>query len=85
MILPACCPRAASGHATVAEQRDEIAAVHSITSSARRTHMAAIDLFVVPTIGFRLLYALVMVRLARRGQRIALTRSDRRNATQTRR
>ena len=29
-------------------------------------HIAAIDLFVVPTIGFRLLYALVIVRLARR-------------------
>ena len=28
--------------------------------------IAAIDLFVVPTIGFRLLYALVIVRLARR-------------------
>src|ERR1700716_4176043 len=34
-----------------------------------RNHLppiAAIDLFVVPTIGFRLLYALVIVRLARR-------------------
>jgi transposase InsO family protein len=30
------------------------------------SHIAAIDLFVVPTIGFRLLYALVIVRLARR-------------------
>ena len=29
-------------------------------------HIAAIDLFVVPAIGFRLLYALVIVRLARR-------------------
>ena len=29
-------------------------------------HIAAMDLFVVPTIGFRLLYALVIVRLARR-------------------
>jgi hypothetical protein len=29
-------------------------------------HIATIDLFVVPTIGFRLLYALVIVRLARR-------------------
>jgi hypothetical protein len=29
-------------------------------------HIAAIDLFVVPTIGFRLLYTLVIVRLARR-------------------
>jgi hypothetical protein len=29
-------------------------------------HIAAIDLFVVPTIGFRPLYALVIVRLARR-------------------
>ena len=29
-------------------------------------HIAAIDLFVVPTIGFRLLYALVIVRLDRR-------------------
>ena len=29
-------------------------------------HIAAIDLFVVPTIGFRLLYVLVIVRLARR-------------------
>ena len=29
-------------------------------------HIAAIDLFVVPTIGFHLLYALVIVRLARR-------------------
>jgi transposase InsO family protein len=29
-------------------------------------HIAAIDLFVVPTIGFRLLHALVIVRLARR-------------------
>jgi hypothetical protein len=29
-------------------------------------HIAAIDLFVVPTIGFRLLYALVIVRLVRR-------------------
>src|SRR5947207_369336 len=29
-------------------------------------HIAAIDLFLVPTIGFRLLYALVIVRLARR-------------------
>jgi transposase InsO family protein len=29
-------------------------------------HIAAIDLFVVPTIGYRLLYALVIVRLARR-------------------
>src|SRR3977135_4620695 len=29
-------------------------------------HIAAIDLFVVPTIGFRLLYALVIVRLAPR-------------------
>ena len=29
-------------------------------------HIAAIDLFVVPTIGFRLLYGLVIVRLARR-------------------
>jgi transposase InsO family protein len=29
-------------------------------------HIAAIDLFVVPTFGFRLLYALVIVRLARR-------------------
>src|SRR5262249_62425075 len=28
--------------------------------------IAAIDLFIVPTIGFRLLYALVIVRLARR-------------------
>src|SRR4030095_13402945 len=34
-----------------------------------RTHMphiAAMDLFVVPTIGFKLLYVLVIVRLARR-------------------
>ena len=29
-------------------------------------HIAAIDLFVVPSIGFRLLYALVIVRLGRR-------------------
>jgi transposase InsO family protein len=29
-------------------------------------HIAAVDLFVVPTIGFKLLYALVIVRLARR-------------------
>jgi transposase InsO family protein len=29
-------------------------------------HIAAMDLFVVPTIGFKLLYALVIVRLARR-------------------
>jgi transposase InsO family protein len=29
-------------------------------------HIAAIDLFVVPTIGFRLLYAIVIVRLSRR-------------------
>src|SRR3979409_1310760 len=29
-------------------------------------HIAAIDLFVVPTIGFHLLYVLVIVRLARR-------------------
>jgi hypothetical protein len=36
MILPACCARAASGHvaAGAAEQRDELAASHSITSSA---------------------------------------------------
>jgi hypothetical protein len=32
----------------------------------RLIHIAAIDLFVVPTIGFRLLYVLVIVRLARR-------------------
>ncbi len=32
----------------------------------RMPHIAAIDLFVVLTIGFRLLYALVIVRLARR-------------------
>src|SRR5262249_60444897 len=30
-------------------------------------HMAAMDLFVVPTIGFIQLYVLVIVRLARRG------------------
>jgi transposase InsO family protein len=38
-------------------------------STFLRNHLpdiAAIDLFVVPTIGFRLLYALVIVRLARR-------------------
>jgi hypothetical protein len=38
-------------------------------STFLRNHMpyiAAIDLFVVPTIGFRLLYALVIVRLSRR-------------------
>jgi transposase InsO family protein len=38
-------------------------------STFLRNHMpyiAAIDLFLVPTIGFRLLYALVIVRLARR-------------------
>ena len=29
-------------------------------------HIAAMDLFVVPTIGFNLLYVLVKVRLARR-------------------
>jgi len=29
-------------------------------------HIAALDLFVVPTIGFNLLYVLVIVRLARR-------------------
>ena len=29
-------------------------------------HIAAMDLFVVPTIGFNLLYVLVIVRLARR-------------------
>src|SRR5262249_24313628 len=29
-------------------------------------HIAAVDLFVVPTVGFNLLYALVIVRLARR-------------------
>src|SRR4030095_12960174 len=29
-------------------------------------HIAAMDLFVVPTIGFKLLYVLVIVRLARR-------------------
>jgi hypothetical protein len=29
-------------------------------------HIAAIDLFVVPTIGFKLLYGLVILRLARR-------------------
>ena len=30
------------------------------------THIAAIDMFVVPTIGFRLLYGLVIIRLGRR-------------------
>jgi hypothetical protein len=30
------------------------------------SHIAAMDLFVVPTIGFSLLYVLVIVRLARR-------------------
>ena len=29
-------------------------------------HIAAIDLFVVPTVGFKLLYGLVMIRLQRR-------------------
>src|SRR5262249_36930268 len=29
-------------------------------------HIAAMDLFVVPTVGFRLLYGLVIIRLARR-------------------
>ena len=29
-------------------------------------HIAAIDMFVVPTIGFRLLYGLVIIRLERR-------------------
>jgi hypothetical protein len=29
-------------------------------------HIAAIDLFVVPTFGFKLLYVLVIIRLARR-------------------
>jgi len=32
---PRCCARAVSGHARAAEERDEIAASHSITSSAR--------------------------------------------------
>jgi hypothetical protein len=32
-------------------------------------HIAAIDLFVVPTISFNLLYVLVIIRLARRGAR----------------
>jgi len=30
------------------------------------THIAAIDLFVIPTIGFKLLYGLVILRLERR-------------------
>ena len=30
------------------------------------SHIAAIDMFVVPTIGFRLLYGLVIIRLERR-------------------
>jgi hypothetical protein len=33
---------------------------------AHALHIAAMDLFVVPTIGFNLLYVLVIVRLARR-------------------
>jgi hypothetical protein len=33
---------------------------------APQSHLAALDLFVVPTIGFNLLYVLVIVRLARR-------------------
>src|SRR4249920_1115944 len=39
---------------------------HQSWSTFLRKHIAAIDLFVLPTIGFRLLYALVIVRLARR-------------------
>src|SRR5438105_15778621 len=35
-------------------------------SAQPRTEIAAMDLFVVPTIGFDLLYALVIVRLERR-------------------
>ena len=39
-------------------------------------HIAAIDLFVIPTIGFHLLYALVIVRLDRRELVARVTRTE---------
>jgi hypothetical protein len=56
-------PKAAPGFASVIRnsqvQNGEVPAQHA-------PHIAAMDLFVVPTIGFIQLYVLVIVRLARR-------------------